>query len=183
MMPRMVIDRPIARARIDEAFSVHPAVALTGPRQCGKTTLARAVAAAEPVDVRVERPGDMLELPIAQAVLVAPLLELPGLVGAKRPSGRKEGLAGGVFVRPLRVMISRRHSGKRGSVAPKSPIGADGSPIPTNRRPLRHRVPEQRPVSCHSSVMRIGFDDSDHGPGRIRSAGHRMRQSDSVPCS
>ena len=44
----MTIDRPIARARIHEAFSVHPAVALTGPRQCGKTTLARAIAAAGP---------------------------------------------------------------------------------------------------------------------------------------
>ena len=44
----MDIDRPLARARIHEAFSVHPAVALTGPRQCGKTTLARAVAAADP---------------------------------------------------------------------------------------------------------------------------------------
>ena len=44
----MTIDRTLARARIHEAFSVHPAVALTGPRQCGKTTLARAVTAADP---------------------------------------------------------------------------------------------------------------------------------------
>ena len=44
----MTIDRTLARARIHEAFTVHPAVALTGPRQCGKTTLARAVAAADP---------------------------------------------------------------------------------------------------------------------------------------
>ena len=44
----MFVDRPIARARIGEAFSVHPAVALTGPRQCGKTTLARALAAEAP---------------------------------------------------------------------------------------------------------------------------------------
>ena len=44
----MIIDRPLVRARIHEAFSVHPAVALTGPRQCGKTTLARAIAAADP---------------------------------------------------------------------------------------------------------------------------------------
>ena len=44
----MTIDRARARARIHEAFSVHPAVALTGPRQCGKTTLARAIAAADP---------------------------------------------------------------------------------------------------------------------------------------
>ena len=44
----MLIDRPVARARIREAFSVHPAVALTGPRQCGKTTLARALVAEDP---------------------------------------------------------------------------------------------------------------------------------------
>ena len=44
----MVIDRPTARARIHEAFSVHPAVALTGPRQCGKTTLAHMIAADAP---------------------------------------------------------------------------------------------------------------------------------------
>ena len=44
----MLIDRPAARARIHEAFSVHPAVALTGPRQCGKTTLAREIAAEAP---------------------------------------------------------------------------------------------------------------------------------------
>ena len=45
---RVVINRPAAIARIDEAFSVHPAVTLAGPRQCGKTTLARAIAARAP---------------------------------------------------------------------------------------------------------------------------------------
>ena len=44
----MFIERPDARARIHEAFSVHPAVALTGPRQCGKTTLAHAIASEVP---------------------------------------------------------------------------------------------------------------------------------------
>ena len=44
----MVIDRPFARARIHEAFTVHPAVTLIGPRQCGKISLAREVAAADP---------------------------------------------------------------------------------------------------------------------------------------
>ena len=37
----MLIDRPEAIARIQAAYRVHPAVALLGPRQCGKTTLAR----------------------------------------------------------------------------------------------------------------------------------------------
>ena len=76
-MPRMVIDRPIARARIDEAFSVHPAVALTGPRQCGKTTLARAVAAAEPE----ESTFFDLESAVDRRRLQAPERALAGLSG------------------------------------------------------------------------------------------------------
>ena len=77
MIPRMVIDRPIARARIDEAFSVHPAVALTGPRQCGKTTLARAVAAAEPE----ESTFFDLESAVDRRRLQAPEQALAGLSG------------------------------------------------------------------------------------------------------
>ena len=76
-MPRMVIDRPIARARIDEAFSVHPAVALTGPRQCGKTTLARAVAAAEPEESTLFD----LESAVDRRRLQAPEQALAGLSG------------------------------------------------------------------------------------------------------
>ena len=41
----MLVARPEPVARVHEAFSVHPAVTLTGPRQCGKTTLARMIAA------------------------------------------------------------------------------------------------------------------------------------------
>lgn len=36
----MLIPRSQAAARIARSFRVHPAVAITGPRQCGKTTLA-----------------------------------------------------------------------------------------------------------------------------------------------
>ena len=43
----MLLERPKAIARIKSAFRIHPAVALTGPRQCGKTTLARMFAANE----------------------------------------------------------------------------------------------------------------------------------------
>ena len=39
----MLIERPAPLRRIEEAFVVHPVVALTGPRQCGKTTLARLI--------------------------------------------------------------------------------------------------------------------------------------------
>ena len=41
----MLIDRPTPANRIREALGVHPCAALTGPRQCGKTTLARQIAA------------------------------------------------------------------------------------------------------------------------------------------
>ena len=39
-----LIDRPRAIGRVLDSFRVHPAVALVGPRQCGKTTLARMIA-------------------------------------------------------------------------------------------------------------------------------------------
>ena len=44
----MLIDRPIAAARIQVAYRVHQAVALLGPRQCGKTTLAHIISDKEP---------------------------------------------------------------------------------------------------------------------------------------
>lgn len=42
-----MIARPFALSAVKAAFSAHPAVAITGPRQCGKTTLAREIAAFE----------------------------------------------------------------------------------------------------------------------------------------
>ena len=72
----MVIDRPTARARIREAFSAHPAVALTGPRQCGKTTLARAVAADAPGSTFLD-----LESAVDRRRLQAPEQALAGMSG------------------------------------------------------------------------------------------------------
>ena len=40
-----MVDRLIPLQRLREAFQVHPIAALLGPRQCGKTTLARMFAA------------------------------------------------------------------------------------------------------------------------------------------
>ena len=44
----MLIDRLQAIRRAADSFRVHPAVAIVGPRQCGKSTLARMLAANEP---------------------------------------------------------------------------------------------------------------------------------------
>jgi hypothetical protein len=50
-------------ARITQAFQVHPVVSLLGPRQCGKTTLARMIAEAEPcVYFDLENPVDIRRL-------------------------------------------------------------------------------------------------------------------------
>ena len=73
----MTIDRALARARIHEAFSVHPVVALTGPRQCGKTTLARAIAAADPKRSTIFD----LESAVDRRRLQAPEQTLGGLSG------------------------------------------------------------------------------------------------------
>ena len=47
------IDRPDPKSRVLEALRVHPAAALLGPRQCGKTTLARMIAADRSPTLRV----------------------------------------------------------------------------------------------------------------------------------
>ena len=74
----MIIDRPVPLGRIHDAFSVHPVAALTGPRQCGKTTLARQVAAATPGSAYFD-----LEAAVDRRRLAAPehaLRPLKGLV-------------------------------------------------------------------------------------------------------
>ena len=43
-----MIPRPRVLERIDESFRVHPVAALLGPRQCGKTTIARIIAGQRP---------------------------------------------------------------------------------------------------------------------------------------
>ena len=81
--------------RIARSFRVHPAVALLGPRQCGKTTLARLVAAREPVSTffDLERDADLRRLenpeqtlgPLGGLVVVDETQHLPPLFRALRP--------------------------------------------------------------------------------------------------
>ena len=58
-----MIPRPRVIERIDETFRVHPVAALLGPRQCGKTTIARMIAQQRPsVYFDLENPTDARRL-------------------------------------------------------------------------------------------------------------------------
>ena len=58
-----MLPRPLALRRIDAALQDHPVVALLGPRQCGKTTLARMIAEREPCEYfDLENPVDVRRL-------------------------------------------------------------------------------------------------------------------------
>ena len=63
----MSVNRAAAISRVARSFRVHPAVALVGPRQCGKTTLARMICAAESrvtsFDLEAARSRRQLETP------------------------------------------------------------------------------------------------------------------------
>ena len=72
----MVIARPAPITRVHESFGVHPVVALTGPRQCGKTTLARAIAAYVPQSTYFD-----LEAAVDRRRLQAPEQALGRLLG------------------------------------------------------------------------------------------------------
>jgi hypothetical protein len=59
-------------ARIRKSYAVHPAVAIEGPRQCGKTTLARTIAAEETGPVSyfdLEDPADLQRLAVPEQAL------------------------------------------------------------------------------------------------------------------
>jgi len=71
----MMIPRPDLRRRVRQALRSNPVVALYGPRQCGKTTLARQVAAAGTAEYFD------LEDPVSRRRLSEPMLALRGLQG------------------------------------------------------------------------------------------------------
>lgn len=72
-----MIPRPRALERILKTLSIHPIAALLGPRQCGKTTLARVVAEREPSTYYdLENPVDISRLSAPMRALE----ELSGLV-------------------------------------------------------------------------------------------------------
>ncbi|MCP4041749.1 MAG: ATP-binding protein [Gammaproteobacteria bacterium] len=71
-----MIERPHAISRVRELFRAHPGVAILGPRQCGKTTLARMIGSHEPVCTFFD-----LESPVDLRKLSAPLSALSDLRG------------------------------------------------------------------------------------------------------
>ena len=70
-----MIPRPHALDRIARVFRIHPTAVLLGPRQCGKTTLARVIAEREPCTYfDLENPVDIRRLS-------APMSAMEGLSG------------------------------------------------------------------------------------------------------
>ncbi len=120
---RGMVERPDAIARVLELFRIHPCVAILGPRQCGKTTLARVLAADESVCTFFD-----LESPLDARKLAAPmraLSHLDGLVVLDEVQQRPE------LFEILRVLVDRPDSRTRflvlGSASPTLVKGASES--------------------------------------------------------
>ena len=121
----MSVERSGALRQIAWRWQVHPAVAVRGPRQCGKTTLAAQVASAEPdaVFFDLEREADRVRLqaaeealgPLGGLVVIDEVQRMPRLFNA------------------LRVLIDRPGAATRyllpGSVSPRIVPGVSQSLI------------------------------------------------------
>jgi len=117
-----MIDRPEPIARIREVFRVHPVAALLGPRQCGKTTLARMIAGQEPSTYfDLEDPVDRQRLSAPMTVLRA----LRGLVVIDEVQRQPE------LFELLRVLVDRPGEPARflilGSASPTTVRGVSES--------------------------------------------------------
>jgi uncharacterized protein len=109
-----MIPRPEAIDRAAEAFNVHKIVTIFGPRQCGKTTLARMIAELEPSTTYFD-----LENPVDIHRLSAPITileQLSGLVVIDEVQRRPD------LFELLRVLADRPHQPARflllGSASP-----------------------------------------------------------------
>jgi len=91
-----MIPRPIALDRISTVFRIHPVAALLGPRQCGKTTLAKMIAERKPCTYFD------LENPVDVRRLSAPLRALEELSGLVDEIQRRPDL-----LELLRVLVDR----------------------------------------------------------------------------
>jgi len=108
-----MIPRPDAVKRIDTVFKVHPIAALLGPRQCGKTTLARLISEREPCTYfDLENPVDLRRL----SAPMTTLKDLSGLVVIDEIQRKPD------LFELLRVLVDRPESSARflilGSASP-----------------------------------------------------------------
>jgi hypothetical protein len=108
-----LIERIDALDRINSAFRIHPIVALLGPRQCGKTTLARMFGESEPCTFfDLENPVDVRRLSAPMTALEA----LSGLVVIDEVQRRPD------LFELLRVLVDRPRNPARflllGSASP-----------------------------------------------------------------
>lgn len=108
-----MIPRPDAIGQIASVFKVHPITALLGPRQCGKTTLARMISEHEPCTYfDLENPVDLRRLSAPMSTLE----ELSGLVVMDEIQRRPD------LFELLRVLVDRPNSTVRflilGSASP-----------------------------------------------------------------
>jgi hypothetical protein len=108
-----MIPRPDAVKRIDAVLKVHPITALLGPRQCGKTTLARLISEREPCTYfDLENPVDLRRL----SAPMNTLRDLSGLVIMDEIQRKPE------LFELLRVLVDRPENSARflilGSASP-----------------------------------------------------------------
>jgi hypothetical protein len=117
-----MIPRLEAINRITSIFRVHPITALLGPRQCGKTTLARIIAEREPSTyLDLENPVDVRRLSAPMSVLE----QLSGLVVIDEVQRRPD------LFELLRVLVDRPQNRARflllGSASPNLVKGVSES--------------------------------------------------------
>ena len=108
-----MIPRPEPISQIEASFQIHPVTALLGPRQCGKTTLARLIAEQEPSTFfDLENPIDVQRL----AAPMQALKDLTGLVIIDEVQRKPE------LFELLRVLVDRDSQNSRflllGSASP-----------------------------------------------------------------
>jgi predicted AAA+ superfamily ATPase len=118
----MLIPRPTVIAQIVHSLAIHPIVALLGPRQCGKTTVARMIGEQQfAAYFDLENPVDVRRLSAPLTVLEA----LSGLVIIDEVQRRPD------LFELLRVLVDRPHNPARflllGSASPQLVRGVSES--------------------------------------------------------
>lgn len=118
----MIVPRPAVIDQIDRMLTIHPVAALLGPRQCGKTTVARMIAEQRPSTYfDLENPVDVRRLSAPMTVLEA----LSGLVIIDEVQRQPD------LLELLRVLVDRPENAARflllGSASPQLVRGASES--------------------------------------------------------